>query len=64
MNFILKACNKSVTDNGSYSIALDTPQQGLDMIENAITSVCGADMTPPISIALNIAATEFYDALI
>ena len=57
----LKAGNKSVTEIGSLTCSLDTPQQGLDMIESAILMAVGEESAPNIQIALNLSATELYD---
>lgn len=53
------AFNKCITDSGCFTCALDTYQQGLDMIENAITTVCGSE--DDLSLAVNIGAQEIFD---
>ncbi|CAF0987210.1 unnamed protein product [Brachionus calyciflorus] len=55
------AANKCITDIGSYTCSLETPQQALELIENAIVTSLGNEMASNLSIALNIAANEIYD---
>jgi enolase len=57
----LKAVNKCVTDSGAFTVTLETPQQGLDMIESAIANACGPDLATKIKLAVNIGANEIFD---
>ena len=52
-----------MTDLGCFSCALETPQQGLDMLEVAIQASCG-EKASKLSIALNIGANELFDPVI
>lgn len=53
--------NKCITDNGSFTVTLETAQQGLDMIESAITNSCGAEVGSKLKLAINIGANEIFD---
>ena len=53
-----KAMNKCVTEQGALTCALETPQQGLDMIESALSH------GDHLRIAVNIGASEIFDAVI
>jgi enolase len=57
------AVNKCVTEQGSLTCTLDTPQQGLEMIENAINAVCSSEMSLNLQIALNVSANELFDSV-
>lgn len=56
------AANKTVTDQGCLTTMLETSQQGVDMIEAAI-SVCFGNFenTSNLNMAINIAAHEIYE---
>lgn len=62
-NILNQAVNRSVTDIGCLTCALETPQQGLDMIEAAIHAL-GAQDSTKLSVALNIGASELFDQVI
>lgn len=49
-----------MTETGSYTTTLETPHQGLELIENAI-NLLGNEAASYLSVALNIAASEIYD---
>jgi len=51
---------RCVTDDGSYSPSMDKPEQVLDFVQDAV-STCGYSLGTDIHIALNCAASEFYD---
>lgn len=57
------AVNKCVTEQGSLTCALESPQQGLEMIENAINAVCSPEMAANLRIALNVASNELFDSV-
>lgn len=61
---MFQAVNKCVTEDGSLTCSLDTPQQGIDLIENAITAVCGSEhSSDDVNIVLSSAADELYDGV-
>ena len=49
-----------MTDDGSYTPSMDKPDQALDFVQDAV-SACGYNLGNDIHIALNCAASEFYD---
>ncbi|XP_073239427.1 enolase 4-like isoform X2 [Porites lutea] len=51
---------RCITDDGSYSPSMDKPEQALDFVQEAVSS-CGYSLGTDIHIALNCAASEFYD---
>ena len=54
--------NKCVSDQGCLTQLLDTPQQGIDTIEAAISTCFGNfDNSSNLNMALNIAAYEIYE---
>jgi enolase len=55
--------NRCVTDTGCLTCSLDTPQQGLDILENTLTTVCNETQIDinMFNIALNISSDELYD---
>jgi enolase len=56
--------NRCVTESGSLTCSLDTPQQGLDLVESSILSAIGEESASNIQIALNMASNELYDQVI
>lgn len=52
---------KNVGDEGGYAPALDTPDEALDYIEKAIEAA-GLEVGKDMFLALDCAASEFYDA--
>jgi enolase len=57
----LQSINKCLTDIGSLQCTLDTPQNGIDIIESAIQAICGEDHLSKFNIGLNINAQELFD---
>lgn len=55
--------NKCVTDIGALTCSLETPQQGLELVENAILGLANENAAN-ICIALNISASEIFDPVI
>lgn len=56
------AMNKCVSDQGCLTQLLDTPQQGIDVVETAINTCFGNfDNASNLNMALNIAAYEIYE---
>lgn len=51
---------RCTTDDGSYSPSMDKPEQALDFVQDAVSS-CGYSLGTDVQIALNCAASEFYD---
>ena len=56
----LQVAAKNVTDNGALMVSFDRPEQGLDMIQEAMTHL---ELTPgeDFYIALNLAGHEIFD---
>ena len=54
--------NKTVSDQGCLTQVLETAQQGIDVIETAISTCFGNfDNSTCLNMALNIAAHEIYE---
>ena len=54
--------NKTITDQGCFTQMLETPQQGIDVIESAINTCFGNfDNSSHLNMALNIGAHEIYE---
>lgn len=51
---------RCVTADGSYSPSLDKPELALDLVQDAV-SACGYSLGVDVHLALNCAASEFYD---
>ena len=49
-----------MTADGSYSPSLDKPELALDLVQDAV-SACGYSLGVDVHLALNCAASEFYD---
>jgi hypothetical protein len=56
----LKPINRCVTDIGSLHCALETPLQGLELLETAILATCG-DSASKLCICLTVGANEIFD---
>ena len=59
-SFVFQPAGRCVSDDGSYSPSMDKPEQALDFVQDAV-SACGYSLGTDIHIALNCAASEFYD---
>lgn len=59
-SILYQVAAKNVTDTGALMIPFDRPEQGLDMIQDAMTQF---DLTPgeDFYIALNLAGHEIFD---
>ena len=51
---------RCITDDGSYTPSMDKPEQALDFVQDVL-SACGYNPGTDVQIALNCAASEFYD---
>lgn len=51
---------RCITDDGSFTPSMDKPEQALDFVQDVV-STCGYSLGTDVQIALNCAASEFYD---
>ena len=51
---------RCITDDGSFSPAMDKPEQALDYVHEAVEA-CGLTLGSDIHIIINCAATDYYD---
>lgn len=58
--FVLQPSGRCTTDDGSFTPSMDKPDQALDFVQDAV-STCGYSLGTDVQIALNCAASEFYD---
>ncbi|XP_078358636.1 enolase 4-like [Oculina patagonica] len=51
---------RCINDDGSFTPSMDKPEQALDFVQDVV-STCGYSLGTDVQIALNCAASEFYD---
>ena len=60
LSFVFQPCGRSVTTDGSFSPSVDKYELLMDLVQDAVAAG-GFSLGTDLHIALNCAASEFYD---